>query len=354
MKILNSLGQQVVLNAREKYLADSLQNKFNAEVKNALGFEVDITTLTSISKDVSEQKFYQIPFADYLPVRVGGETAWSDQILTYGSLDLGGAFEDGYINTGSQNDKLAATDTAITPFMQRVLTWAKTVNWSLPELAQASKSGNWDLVSSKEKSRKKNWDLGIQRAAFLGGKGMTTGAGAILGLLNQPQVAVNNSVLAVAISEMSPDQLQVLCAQLVEAYRVNCNRTAWPTTFTIPESDYNGLASQVSPDFPIKTKLDLLVDALKMVTRNDKFQVLPVAYADAAYSEGALTANRYALYNYDPESLVMYVPVDYTNTLANSLNNFQFQSVAFGRHSGVLPIRPLEMLYFEVAPEEEE
>ena len=39
--------------------------------------------------------------------------------------------------------------------------------------------------------------------------------------------------------------------------------------------------------------------------------------------------------------------VDYTNTLANSLDNFNFQNVGYGQFSGVQAYRPLELLYFQ-------
>jgi hypothetical protein len=42
----------------------------------------------------------------------------------------------------------------------------------------------------------------------------------------------------------------------------------------------------------------------------------------------------------------MDIPVDYTNTLANSLDNFNFQNVGYGQFTGVQTYRPLELLYF--------
>jgi hypothetical protein len=143
---------------------------------------------------------------------------------------------------------------------------------------------------------------------------------------------------------MTTAELKTFTANVIEVYRANCERSAWPTHFVIPEGDYNGLASQASPDFPIKSTLELLQDTFKIITRNNGFQILPCAYGDPAYN--SLGVHRYALYNYDEESLRMDLPVDYTNTLANSLNNFSFENAGYGQFTGALAYRPKEMLYF--------
>jgi hypothetical protein len=123
---------------------------------------------------------------------------------------------------------------------------------------------------------------------------------------------------------MTTASLKTFTAQIVEAYRSNVQRSAWPTHFIIPESDYNGLASQASPDFPIKSTLQLLEETFMVITRNKNFKILPCAYGDMAYS--GFSYQIYAMLNYDEESLRMDLPLDYTNTIANSLDNFgQFE-----------------------------
>lgn len=341
--ILNSSGKQITLNRQEKANADYLQRVFNARFKNSLGYEVNITTLTTIMKKVSEQKFFQIAPADYLPVVVG-EGAWSSNLTTYRSFNIADEFETGIVNLAGQNSRLASADAGVDALNILVNNWAKETTWTIMELNMAAKSGNWDIVTSKEKSRKLNWDLGIQRVAFLGARGLNGSGGSCLGLLNQPGVNVNSTLITQAISAMTPAQQAALCAGLVEAYRSNCNRTAWPTHFIVPESDYNGLAAQSSPSFPIKSILQVLEESLQIVTRNPKFKILPLAYGDNAYS--ALGYQSYVLLNYDEESVRMNIPVDYTNTLANSINNFQFQAAAYGQFTGVQVLRNLEALYF--------
>ncbi len=338
-KILNSKGEKITLNDWEQRLVD-----VNQRALNSLGYEVDVTTLTGISKKVSEQKFYQISPAEFMPVAVGNQP-WSTSILTYRSYQLGDDFSTGIINQGSNNGRLATANTGVDSLTVKVNNWAKEVSWTHFELQQASKSGNWDLITSLQKSRKTNWDLGIQKVAFLG----LTGDSSVKGLLNQSGVTNDTSLITSPISGLSTDDLKDICKDLIEAYRANCVRTCWPTHFAVPESDYNGMASQSSPDFPIKSVLQVLEETFQTITRNKGFKILPLAYGDVAYND--LTVQRYALYNgAEEESLRMDIPVDYQATMANSLNNFSFQNVGYGQFTGVLAYRPLEMLYFSYTP----
>ena len=49
------------------------------------------------------------------------------------------------------------------------------------------------------------------------------------------------------------------------------------------------------------------------------------------------------------DSVRIDVPVDYTATLANSINTFQFNNVGYGQYTGAKAYRPREMLYFDWA-----
>ena len=338
--ILNSKGEKIVLDAREQYSADLLQRQVNEKFSNSLGYEVSITTLTTIMKRVAEQKFFEVAPADYLPVKVG-EGAWSSNLLFYRSFDLADEFETGIVNVAGQNARLASADAAVDSLSINVKNWAKTIGWSIMELEMAAKSGNWDIVSAKEKSRKRNFDLGVQRIAFLGARGSSD----VLGLLNQTGITTNTTTITAPISGLSVTDLKAFVVAIVEKYRSNCARTAMPNRFVVPESDFNGMAAQASSDFPILSVKKLLEDAFKEVTGKQDFRILPLAYADSAYN--SIGKQCYCLLNHDEESLVMNIPVNYTNTLANTLNNFQFESVGYAQFTGVQVIRPLEMIYFQ-------
>lgn len=342
-------GNPIVLNQQEAYHALRLQRTFDETApdifRNSLGYEVNITTLYAISKRVVEQKFAQLDIADYVPVRVG-ENAWSDNILTYRDYALGGDFEAGNINTGQANSRLADADAGVDSLTNPVINWAKQVNWSFAELKMAARSGNWDLVTSKERARKKNWDLGIQRIAFFGSNSNAN----VLGLLNQSGITTNTTHITTDISSMTSTQFAAFVENVIGDYRSNCNYTAWPTHFIIPELDYDGLQTLVpgsAGTFPI-TMLSYLENAFKTATRNQNFKILPCFYADKTNNStvSGLNTNIYTLLNYDEDSIRMDIPVDYTNTLQNTINGFQFQNVGYGQYTGPLAYRPLEMLYF--------
>jgi hypothetical protein len=336
MIVKNSKGEAIVLNEREQKVAD-----YNQGIVNALGYEIDITTLTALSKKVIEQKFFEIKPSDYMPVLVGNG-AWSSQITTFTSFEMSNDFEAGNINTGASESRLASADTGIDSITVKIKNWAKTIGWSLIDLQMASKSGNWDLITSKEKARKRNWDLGIQKIAFLG----SVQDANVKGLLTQADVTSNLTLITKKISSMSEAEISTFIVGLVEAYRANCNRTAYPTHFVIPESDFLGLGAPSSSTYPIKTKLSLLEDALKVAVGKN-VQILPCAYGDTAYNSAYINKTRYALYNFDEDSGRLEIPVDYTATLANSVNNFMFQNVGYGQYTGFKAFRPKEFLYFD-------
>lgn len=345
--IRNAKGEVVKLTPRELGHARWMQRQLNDRFENDLAYEIPVTTLTQVQKLITEQKFYDVAPAKYLPVRVG-QGAWSSQLTTYRSFELGDNFETGILNTGTNNTRVAQVEAGVDAVNVQVNNWVKGIGWSVFDLQQAALSGNWDLVSAKEASRKKNWDLGIQRITFLGAVGFNQTGGKVLGLLNQAGVTVNTTVITKAISSMTPTELSTFCQQIVAAYRDNNDRTAYPSRFIMPESDYLGMASQASADFPMMTKLALITQMFKDITQKGDFQVLPLSYSDAKYS--GYTFQQYVLLNYDEQSIRTDIPVDYTSTLANSIDNFSFQNVAYGQFTGVQAYRPKEIMYFQYTP----
>jgi hypothetical protein len=338
----------IQLTKNEAYHAQWTQKQVNERFGNALGYEVPITTLTQIVKKVSEQKLYQIALADFVPVKVG-EGTWSSNLTTYRSFDIADKFESGIINTGASNTRQSIGDAGVDALNIKVNNWVKGCGWSIFDLEQAAKSGNWDLVAAKEKSRKRNWDLGIQRVGFLGADGQNGSGGSCLGLLNQATGQFDTTLITKKLSSMSATELSTFQQAAIQRYRVNCNYTAFPTHFVVPESDYNGMTAQASASFPMKTILQLLEEGFQVATRNKNFKILPVAYADVANGGGVLPSGAatalYTFLNYDEESIRMDVPLQYTNTLANSLDNFMFQNSGYGQFTGVLAYRPAEIYY---------
>lgn len=339
----------VPLTKAEAYHAQYMQRKVNERFDNVIGYEVQITTLTQVVKKVSEAKYYEIAPADYCPIKMGQGTFMSN-LTTFRSFDITSPFEDGIINTGTPNARQAQSNTAIDAVNIKINNWNKGHGWTIFDLEEASRSGNWDLIAALEESRKRNWDLGIQRVVFLGANGLNGTGGSCLGILNQPGITFNTTLLTQKLSTLTPTQLSQFLANVLQAYRANCNYTAYPTHLVIPESDYNGLGVQSSPTFPMKSILQVITETLQVMTQNPNFKIRPLIYCDVANGQGVLPSQAatcmYALYNYDEKSLRADIPLQYTNTLANSLDNFMFQNTGYGQFTGAMAIRPAELLYF--------
>ena len=311
--------------------------------QSTLGYQIAIDTLTFIKKQITEQKFYEIAPADYLPIAVG-DGAFSQNILTNLVVNTSGDFEAGIINQGSGNDRLASADVGIASVTMKVMNWAKAIGYTVFELEQALQANNWDIIESKQRARKKNWDLGIQKMAFLGSLADNT---AVPGLLTQSGVNSDVTTITGKISSMDAAAFSAFVAAVVAAYQSNCVYTAMPTHFIIPQDDWLGLAAPVSSTYPFNSKLEYLSKAFAEIVPGG-IKLLPLVYAMPTYNtDYGVNLHRYVMYRFDPETVRMDIPVDYTVTQPNTYNNFQFQDAGYGQYTGVGVYRPLEVLYFD-------
>ena len=71
---------------------------------------------------------------------------------------------------------------------------------------------------------------------------------------------------------------------------------------------------------------------------------MPLAYADTANNN--IGSNVYVLYRKAPDTVIMNVPLDFTVTLPNTADGFNYVSTAYSRFTGVTALRPREILYF--------
>lgn len=312
--------------------------KTNSVMKNSLGYQQLITTLTAVAQKVSVQKFYEIPFAEYVPV-VMGNGAYQTSIINWRTFLKGEGFATGVIQNGSNDSRLAHVDAAYDQVPQVIYSYAKALIYNVFELEQAMMANQiFSLIEARETARAKEWQLGIQQVAFKGYQDST-------GLLNNGDATVNTTLITKAISSMNATEFNAFVGSIYQTYRVNAAYTAKPTHFVLPESDYNGLINFPDSAFPLKTKLEILNDAFKVITGNQAFKIMPCAYADAAQFDGV--HNRYALYNFDDTSLKMDLPIDLTITQAGTQNGFTWESVGMGQFTGVVAQRPKELLYFQ-------
>ena len=325
----------------------SLFNANGAIDSSTLGYRYTIQTTTLIQPRISRQKFYEIPWADYIPTRVG-QGAYLEEIKTNVEYDSSGDFESGIQGTG-QLARISQVSTGLAPVTYKIKTWVGGYQYSILELEKALRADNWNIQEGKHKALVKRWQLGLQRIAFLGSYTDPTG---VPGLLNNSNVNVNASLIGGQISAMTYSQFGALVAAIMQDYFANSNSTEYPTHFAIPQSDWNGLAVPINPQFPVagSMMIDFLLEAFKKVTGNPNFVIYPVAYADQANNKGVWTGNgtyRYCLYRKDEETAVMDIPLDLTPLAPNTDNNFNWNGVAFGQFTGVQIIRVPEFRYYD-------
>jgi hypothetical protein len=317
-------------------------------IPQELGYDIALTTLTAIRQGVIEQKFFTLDITNYVPLRVGFG-AWKESILAFRSYSDAEDFESGYIDTAT-NARIAEVDGGIDSVTSKIKTWAKSIGYSLADINFANVNGNWSLIETKEKARKKNWDLGIQKTVFLGSSDPD-----VEGLLTQRNsgITIDTTTFTSSIADMTPAEIQKFIGLFIAVYFKNSNYTIMPNRLLLPITDWFALGQAVSPDFPINSRRQYIMDEFKKATMDPNAEILPNVYADPTIS--GLGVNRAVLYRLDPENLEMNIPVNYTSTIAGTTNGFQFHDVSYGQHTGVTVYRPQSIMYFDYkAPTPEE
>lgn len=314
---------------------------------STLGYQYTIQTTTAIRARVIHQKFYRVAPADFMPIIVGNG-AWMEDIKTNLVYDVAGNFESGLQGVSAGPAQIAEVDVATAPVNAKIATWAKGYRYTTPEIQKALAANNWDVVTSKMEALKRQWDLGLQKTAFLG---LPTDLTNFPGLLTNASVTVNTTAITSNLSTMNSATFATFVATVLGLYFTNSNNTMLPNTFAIPMDDYLGLVTPLASGFPIVSQLTYLLDAFKQATGNQNFKIHGLAYGmtanNAGFVNGAVGKQRYVLYNNEPETLAMDIPVDFVLTPAGTANNFQWQGIGAGQFSGCIVYRPAEVMYFD-------
>lgn len=309
----------------------------------SLGYQYTIQTTTQIAAKVVEQIFYEVPFEDFVNVEVGFG-AWMENIKINTVFQLAGSFFNGLMSLNQGSSKLPIVNVGLSPVTSAIDTWTSGYTYTIAEVNKALASNNWDVVEDKMRALKKMWDLGLQQVAFLGNPQDQTN---FPGLLTQTGATVNTSIITQFISSYSPGQFAAFVANIIATYFPNTNYTRMPNRFVIPYADWNGLMTPVSSQFPNVDMLSYLENAFKRVTGRQDFKIMPVAYCDTANNGAEIGHYRYALYNKDPDTIRMYIPVDFMLNPAGTGNNWQWEGVACGQFGSPVLIRPNELMYFD-------
>ncbi len=310
------------------------------------GYQYMVDTLTQIRAEVIEQKFYKVAPGDFIPLDVG-YGAYMDEIVQNIAFQTGGDVFAGDVDTQTDTGRLAQSDVALAPLRMPTQTWAKQSSWTILTVAKAMAASNWDVISSKMESVKTDWDLLIQEVAFLGHPSKTE----ITGLINDPEVNVNNTLVSKPVRDMTSKEFQAFVGGLLSSYVENSQNTEErPDTFVMPSEDYFGLVNAASESFPNITKIEFLKNALASATDNANFTIKPLAYCQSKNNAArGISKNRYVLYKNDAKSMKMSIPIDFVMLEPGTQNNMNWVQPAYGQYSGLLISRKREVLYFDQA-----
>lgn len=342
-------GKSIFRNGDPSMGLDVRLNAAGDSPENSTGYQIVIDTMTYIKQQESTQSYYELGQQgltprSFVPVAVG-EGAWAGSILTRRTYLNAGDFESGLVRQGSNNARLSSAEPSMDSVSYPTFLWANEITYTLMEIEQALQASNWDVIAAKHRARMKMWQLGVQEITFLGTKSKN-----MEGLFINTASPVNTSLITAYISGLNAAGMLTFVQQLIAAFWTSSRSTKLPTHFIMPMVDYLGLQVPFpgsAGTYPVPV-LKYLEDAFQKICGPD-FKIIGNAYADATNNNArrALNKNVYALYRYDQEAFRMDIPVDFTVTQPNSVNNFQFQDVGYGQMTGLQFFKPLETLLFQ-------
>lgn len=313
----------------------------NQELVNAAGYgEIDITLLTLIERQISQQKFYKVDPAKFIPIDTA-QGGWNDFITALRSY----ANAEGDISTWTRgldadNARRGQVGVKLESVPVRLHNLNKMVSYSLFELKQSMETGIWNIVTEKERARKIDYDLSVQSALLLGNSQHK-------GLLNQSEVTTSSTILTKKISEMTSEEFKKFLQTVFAEYFKQTGYTAMPNTLVLPVSDFMGLGTAVDEQYPVFTTMfQRLSDVFKQVTGDTSAEILPLVYCEPEFNDGNY---KYVLYRKDFDTLRAYNPFQYNVVQGATIDGINYQNTAYARLSDVFVNRPKEMLYMSVA-----
>lgn len=315
----------------------------NAAAVDEAGFEKLISTQEEIVAGVIETKYYQLlgqSLSDFVPFDVG-RGAYATSIFQYTSAYVGSPFEAGLVQPSEGLGINAKANIVIDGLSIKNNFWRMDYEVS-HEIIEMGKVGvqAFSIIEEKEKARKKIYDLGMQDVVFKGLEGVA----GVYGMLNQPQATVNTSLFAKDLPSMTATELSTFVGSAVATFLANNESTQLFNRMIIPTSDFVALGVPSNPDYPLKTKLQVIEDAFRAAGITD-FKILHSKYNETASTTGG---KRYVLYNKDADSIRMYIPKQYTPHALYPMNGIDFVSVAEAQFTGVQLLRPLEFMYADL------
>ena len=317
--------------------------RVNNSGADVTGLEATITTLTDIIGGVVETKYYELngqKLSDFCKIEVG-RGAYDTELMQYASTFVGNNGKQGIVNptaNGISKDANSSIQIGSIKMPNNFWRWDYTVTNELVNMAQKN-AETFSIIEENEKARKKIWDLMLQDAWFNG-----LGDGRSYGLLNQPNVTVNTTLMTAELGDMTDAQFQTFLAKVAGEYNKVSNYTISFNRMLIPSEQYFAL-TQPYGTFGLN-RLQVLEDAMKRIVGAD-FKIVHAKYCTGASAQGG-NKGRYVFYNDDADNVCAYLPVPYTPMPLFPQGSLDLISQAHGQFITPFVKRTNAVLYSDV------
>lgn len=314
--------------------------RVNNSGADVTGLEATITTLTDIIGGVVETKYYELngqKLSDFCKIEVG-RGAYATELMQYASTFVGNNGKQGIVNptaNGISKDANSSIQIGSIKMPNNFWRWDYTVTNELVNMAQKN-AETFSIIEENEKARKKIWDLMLQDAWFNG-----LGDGRSYGLLNQPNVTVNTTLMTAELGDMTDAQFQTFLAKVAGEYNKVSNYTISFNRMLIPSEQYFAL-TQPYGTFGLN-RLQVLEDAMKRIVGAD-FKIVHAKYCTGASAQGG-NKGRYVFYNDDADNVCAYLPVPYTPMPLFPQGSLDLISQAHGQFITPFLKRETSMMY---------
>lgn len=317
--------------------------RVNNSGADVTGLEATITTLTGIIGGVVETKYYELngqKLSDFCKIEVG-RGAYDTELMQYASTFVGNNGKQGIVNptaNGISKDANSSIQIGSIKMPNNFWRWDYTVTNELVNMAQKN-AETFSIIEENEKARKKIWDLMLQDAWFNG-----LGDGRSYGLLNQPNVTVDTTLMTAELGDMTDAQFQTFLAKVAGEYNKVSNYTISFNRMLIPSEQYFAL-TQPYGTFGLN-RLQVLEDAMKRIVGAD-FKIVHAKYCTGASAQGG-NKGRYVFYNDDADNVCAYLPVPYTPMPLFPQGSLDLISQAHGQFITPFVKRTNAVLYSDV------
>ena len=317
--------------------------RVNNSGADVTGLEATITTLTDIIGGVVETKYYELngqKLSDFCKIEVG-RGAYTTELMQYASTIVGNNGKQGIVNptaNGISKDANSSIQIGSIKMPNNFWRWDYTVTNELVNMAQKN-AETFSIIEENEKARKKIWDLMLQDAWFNG-----LGDGRSYGLLNQPNVTVDTTLMTAELGDMTDAQFQTFLAKVAGEYNKVSNYAISFNRMLIPSEQYFAL-TQPYGTFGLN-RLQVLEDAMKRIVGAD-FKIVHAKYCTGASAQGG-NKGRYVFYNDDADNVCAYLPVPYTPMPLFPQGSLDLISQAHGQFITPFVKRTNAVLYSDV------